>query len=422
MVVGEGSPTRLLSPDTVHGIVEAAFPPAAVTGRRVLVIVPDGTRTMPMPLMADALERIVGPRSAALDYLVALGTHQPMTDAQLSTLFGREVSNGRARTSRVFNHQWNDPATFATLGTIPRDEIVQLTGGLLARDVPVALNRLVTEYDHIVICGPVFPHEVVGFSGGTKYFCPGVAGQDIIDFTHWLGALLTSREIIGSGYTPVRAVIDRAAAFVDRPVTCLSLVVTHDGIAGLYAGTPQESWRSAAALSAQVHIRRVERPFARVLSIMPPMYADLWTAAKGMYKLEPVVADGGELVIYAPHLTEVSYTHGREIDEIGYHCRDYFVHQWARFADYRGGVLAHSTHVKGCGTFDVASGIERPRIQVTLATGITRERCARLNLGYLDPAAVRIADWEGREDEGILVVHRAGETLYRLQGAHLTSG
>jgi nickel-dependent lactate racemase len=141
-----------------------------------------------------------------------------------------------------------------------------------------------------------------------------------------------------------------------------------------------------------------------------------------MYKLEPVVADGGELVIYAPHLTEVSYTHGREIDEIGYHCRDYFVHQWARFADYHGGVLAHSTHVKGCGTFDAASGIERPRIQVTLATGITRERCARLNLGYLDPAAVRVADWEGREDEGILVVHRAGETLYRLQGVHLTSG
>ena len=169
--------------------------------------------------------------------------------------------------------------------------------------MPVALNRLVVEYDHLVICGPVFPHEVVGFSGGTKYFCPGVAGQDIIDFTHWLGALLTSREVIGSGYTPVRAVIDRAAAFVDRPVTCLSLVVTHDGIAGLYAGTPQESWTAAAALSAQVHIRRVDRPFERVLSIMPTMYADLWTAAKGMYKLEPVVADGGELVIYAPHIT-----------------------------------------------------------------------------------------------------------------------
>jgi lactate racemase len=420
MILGEGSPTRLLSRDIVRGIVEAALPASSIAGRRVLAIVPDGTRTMPMPLMAEALEDIVVPHAAALDYLVALGTHRPMSDPQLSALFGRPVSDGRAGASRVFNHRWDDPATFVTLGTISRDEIARLTGGLLARDVPVALNRLVVEYDHLVICGPVFPHEVVGFSGGTKYFCPGIAGQDIIDFTHWLGALLTSREIIGAGYTPVRAVIDRAAAFVDRPVTCLSLVVTHDGIAGLYAGTPRESWTAAAALSAQVHIRRVERPFQRVLSIMPPMYADLWTAAKGMYKLEPVVADGGELVIYAPHLTEVSYTHGREIDEIGYHCRDYFVHQWERFGDYHGGVLAHSTHVKGCGTFDPATGVECPRIRVTLATGITPERCARLNLGYLDPETIRVPDWEGREDEGILVVHRAGETLYRLASSALS--
>ena len=414
MVLGEGSAHRLLSRETIRVIVDAALPASAVAGRRVLAIIPDGTRTMPMPMMAEILGGIAGRHGATLDYLVALGTHQPMDDAQLSALVGRPVSDGRSGTSRVFNHRWDDPATFVTLGTIGRDEIAALTGGLLARDVPVRLNRLVQEYDHIVICGPVFPHEVVGFSGGTKYFCPGIAGQEIIDFTHWLGALLTSREIIGSGYTPVRAVIDRAAMFVDRPVTCLSLVVTHDGVAGLYAGTPQESWTAASALSSQVHIRRVERPFTRVLSIMPTMYADLWTAAKGMYKLEPVVADGGELVIFAPHLTEVSYTHGREIDEIGYHCRDYFVHQWARFGGYHGGVLAHSTHVKGCGSFDAATGVERPRIQVTLATGIPPERCARLNLGYLDPAGVRVADWEGREDEGVLVAHRAGETLYRL--------
>ena len=416
MVVGEGSATHLLSRDTIRRIVDTALPLSAVDGRRVLVIVPDGTRTMPMPLMADVLEESVGPHAAALDYLVALGTHQPMTDAQLSTHFGRPVDGGRAAGSRVFNHRWDEPATFVRVGTIDSDEIGRLTGGLLSRDVPVSLNRLILDYDQLVICGPVFPHEVVGFSGGTKYFCPGIAGQDIIDFTHWLGALLTSREVIGSGYTPVRAVIDRAAAFVERPVTCLSLVVTHDGVAGLYAGTAQESWSAAAALSAQVHIRRVERPFTRVLSIMPPMYADLWTAAKGMYKLEPVVADGGELVIYAPHLTEVSYTHGPEIDEIGYHCRDYFVHQWARFEHHHGGVLAHSTHVKGSGTFDTATGVETPRIQVTLATGITADQCARLNLGYLDPATIRVADWEGREDQGVLVVHRAGEVLYRLPG------
>jgi nickel-dependent lactate racemase len=159
----------------------------------------------------------------------------------------------------------------------------------------------------------------------------------------------------------------------------------------------------------------VDRPFRRVLSIMPEMYDDLWTAAKGMYKLEPVVADGGDVVIFAPHITEVSYTHGAIIDEIGYHCRDYFLAQWERFKRYPGGVLAHSTHVKGAGRYDAATGIETPRIAVTLATGIPESRCRRINLGYLDPASVRPDEWDKREGEEMLVVRRAGEMLYRLR-------
>jgi nickel-dependent lactate racemase len=145
---------------------------------------------------------------------------------------------------------------------------------------------------------------------------------------------------------------------------------------------------------------------------MPEMYDDLWTAAKGMYKLEPAIADGGEVIIYAPHITAISYTHGRIIDQIGYHVRDYFLKQWERFKDYPWGVLAHSTHLRGNGTFE--KGVEKPRIQVTLSTGIPEERCRRVNLGYLDPAVVDIAEWEGREDEGILVVPKAGEMLYRI--------
>jgi nickel-dependent lactate racemase len=156
----------------------------------------------------------------------------------------------------------------------------------------------------------------------------------------------------------------------------------------------------------------VDQPFRRVLSIMPEMYDDLWTAAKGMYKLEPAIADGGEVVIYAPHIDEISYTHGQVIDEIGYHVCDYFVKQWERFKDYPRGVLAHSTHLRGIGTYE--NGIERPRIQVTLATGISRQRCARVNLGYLDPTTIDVQDWEGREDEGILVVPKAGEMLYKM--------
>jgi len=163
----------------------------------------------------------------------------------------------------------------------------------------------------------------------------------------------------------------------------------------------------------------VDKPFQRVFSIMPEMYDDLWTAAKGMYKLEPVVADGGEIVIYAPHIREVSYTHGRLIDQIGYHCRDYFLSQWDLFKDYPGGVLAHSTHVKGLGKYDRKTGVESARIQVTLATGIPAERCSRINLGYLDPDEIDLQSWQGREDEGVLVVPQAGELLYRLKSQSL---
>jgi nickel-dependent lactate racemase len=370
---------------------------------------------MPMPQLFGLFQEMLGGKAAALDFLVALGTHQPMDDAALSRLVGVPVVNGCAGSSRIHNHEWHDPAMFAHLGEIPAAEIAQLTGGRLAQPVPVSLNRRIDDYDQVVICGPVFPHEVVGFSGGNKYFFPGIAGPEIINFTHWLGALITNYEVIGSGYTPVRAVIDRAAAMVTVPTACFALVVTPEGLAGLYFGTARAAWEAAAALSAQRHIVWLDRPMRQVLSVMPPMYADLWTAGKGMYKLEPAVADGGEVIIYAPHITEVSLTHGTILEEIGYHCRDYFVAQPERFAKYPGGVVAHSTHVKGMGTYDPGTGVETPRITVTLATGIAAERCRRINLGYRDPKSIDIAAWQGREHEGILVVPRAGEMLYRVR-------
>ena len=266
----------------------------------------------------------------------------------------------------------------------------------------------------MLICGPVFPHEVAGFSGGTKYLFPGIAAPEIIHFTHWLGALITNYEMIGTIDTPVRAVINRAAALLDRPLSLLALVVTHDGIAGVFCGDVHDAWRQAAALSAHRHIVWLDRPFERVVSVMPRLYDDLWTAAKGMYKMEPAVADGGEVVIYAPHVAEVSYVHGKVLDEVGYHCRDYFVALWDRYKHYPGGILAHSTHVKGLGTFDSTSAVETPRITVTLATGISRERCERVNLGYVDAAAIQAEASSAGAHGHTLVVPRAGEMLYRV--------
>lgn len=414
-MIGIGEATRYLSDCEIYTIVQDAINALNIDGRRLLVVIPDGTRTMPMPLMFRYLQEIVGPKAEVIDYLVALGTHLPMSDAQLSKALGVTVVDGQVGRSQIFNHHWEDPDTFIQLGVIPATEVEILSRGMLSMDVPVSLNKLILDYDQILICGPVFPHEVVGFSGGNKYFFPGIAGQEIINFTHWLGALITSYEIIGSGYTPVRAVIDRAAAMIPTPTACLALVGVHDGVHGLYFGSPQEAWQAASALSAQVHIIYVDKPYKRVLAIMPALYDDFWTGAKGMYKMEPVIADGGEVVIYAPKITDISYVHGKVIETIGYHCRDYFVKQWDQFKDHPWGVLAHSTHAKGMGMYDAETGIEQPRVKVTLATGISREICEKVNLGYLDPKTIDLADWEGRESEGILVVHRAGEMLYRIR-------
>ena len=261
----------------------------------------------------------------------------------------------------------------------------------------------------------IHSHQVVGFSGGNKYLFPGIGGPEIIGHTHWLGALIGSYQVIGTEKTPVREMIDTAAAIVKTPVGCFSLVVKPEGTSGIFFGTPQEAWSAAADLSSKVHITWIDEPFNRVLSVMPSLYSDLWTAAKGMYKVEPAVADGGEVVIYAPHISEVSYTHGAAIDKIGYHCRDYFVKQWERFKDVPRGVLAHSTHLRGQGSYDPDTGVETPRINVTLATRIPKERCQKLNLGYLDPASVNLDDWRNREEQGIKLIPRAGETLYRLK-------
>jgi nickel-dependent lactate racemase len=415
MVLSKSVADGLLTRDEVRQIVAQAAAELQLTGKRVLTIIPDGTRTMPMPLMFDLIQQEIGTQAAACDYLVALGTHPLMNDGALTRLLGQTVVDGECGKARVFNHRWDLPGTLADLGTIPADEVAKSSGGLLSEPILVKINRLLFDYDQVLICGPVFPHEVVGFSGGNKYLFPGVSSGEMINQTHWLGALLGSYDLIGTICTPVRELIDRAAARITVPIACLALVLDGQGIAGLHFGPAREAWRAAVDLSSKKHIQWVDRPFRRVLSVLPRMYDDIWTGSKGMYKVEPAMLQGGEVVLYAPHITEISYTHGAFLDRIGYHCRDYFLKQPGRFNGIPRSVIAHSTHLKGQGTYDAASGVEAPRINVTLATRIPEERCRRLNLGYMDPETVKLEDWQNREAEDIKVIPRAGETLYRLK-------
>lgn len=398
----------------LSGFVAEACDGMAVDGKRVLFIIPDSTRSMPMPLMFRSLCEALLPRAAAVDFLIALGTHPPMPDAAIHQMLGITAEERAGRYGRVgiFNHAWKDPASLTTLGTLSSAEVVELSGGRLRDAVDVQINKRVLDYDLLCVVGPVFPHEVVGFSGGNKYFFPGISGPDILDLFHWLGALLTNYRINGTKRTRVRDVIDRAAAMIPVEKRCFCLNVTKSDTKGIFFGTPEEAWSPAADLAAETHIRHYDRPFHSVLAVAPPMYDEIWVAGKCMYKLEPVIADGGELIIYGPHIKEVSVTHGPLIRRIGYHVRDYFLAQMDRFADIPGGILAHSTHVRGAGTY--IDGVETPRVQVTLATAIPEEECRAINLGYRDPATIDIGHWRGREDEGYLLVPSAGEILYRL--------
>jgi nickel-dependent lactate racemase len=412
----ESSASTVLTEREVRNWIAKQVPIDEYRGKRVLLVVPDGTRTAPMPLLFSALADHLEPVVRQMDLIVALGTHQPMSEAAILKLIGVSNEDRATRFANVglFNHEWDNPAQLATIGTLTAAETSELSDGRLCLDVPVEINRRVLDYDVLLVVGPVFPHEVVGFSGGNKYYFPGISGPKLLNFFHWLGALVTNVGIIGVKHTPVRKVVDRAARMIPVERRCLTFVVRPDAaLYGLFYGTPEDAWNAAADLSSTVHITRKSRPFHTVLSCAPPMYDELWVAGKCMYKLEPVVADGGELIIYAPHMHEVSLTHGKLIREVGYHCRDYFVQQWDRFQHYPWGTLAHSTHVRGGGTFE--NGVECCRVRVTLASQIPPEECAAINLGYRDPATIDIESFADREDEGVLLVRKAGEMLYRLE-------
>lgn len=414
-VVGGAEST--LTPEQAHDFVRERLASEPLDGRSVCVVVPDSTRSCPLPDLLRAVHSALHGRVSRLTVLVALGTHPGMSEDALAAHLGYRVGclEETYPGTTVANHEWWVPDQLVTVGEIGADEIAAASGGLLSEPVVVRLNRHVVEHDVALVLGPVFPHEVVGFSGGNKYFFPGVAGPEIIDQTHWLGALITSAEIIGTpGGTPVRDVIDRAAALIPARRLNLSLVV-ESGSKRLHAiafGTPEDAWAAAAQVSAETHVRYLDRPVRRVLSLVSHRYDEIWTAAKGMYKVEPVVADGGEVVLYAPHVAEVSRTHGEAIARIGYHCRDYFTGQLDEFAGVPRGVLAHSTHLRGAGTWSAAEG-ERCRIAVTLATGIDRASTEALGLGYLDPATVDPDEWD--TDPDTLVVPDAGEILFRLR-------
>ena len=400
----------------VSELVGNALPVENYRGKKILLIVPDSTRTAPVGLLFKTIYDQIGKSTEALDVMIALGTHPPMSEKEICERLeiSEEQRQTRYESVKFHNHEWDNPDALREIGVIPASDISKLSDGRFEMELPVTINQRLFDYDQLIIVGPVFPHEVVGFSGGNKYLFPGVSGPELLNFFHWLGAVISNPKINGHKWTSVRKVVDRAGGMVNVEKRCFAMVVRPDkSLAGLFFGTPESAWEAAVDLSDKTHIIYKNQPFHTILSCAPPMYDDVWVGGKCMYKLEPVLADGGELIIYGPHINSISHTHDAGLTEIGYHCSAWLLENWSKYKVYPWGLLAHSSHVKGIGK--VIDGVEKPRANVTLATGISPEICSQINLGYRDHNSINIEDYADREEEGILLVRKAGEMLYRLE-------
>jgi nickel-dependent lactate racemase len=420
-VVGMGNAIDALSFPALRAIIEEALQDVA-TGERVLAIIPDKTRDDNTHFLFPMAAEILAQRNVAqLDALVAQGTHPPMTEAQKRTKIGARV-NEIPGLIRIFDHQWDRNDQLVTLGEFSASQVSQLTGGLINESVAIRLNALLAPgvYDTVLVFGATMPHEVAGFAGGAKYFFPGVAGPELTHMTHWLGALATIEQVIGRVETPTRRMIEAAAALVTANIISFTSVSTRNGNGlqthALFAGDLNESLRLAAAVSAQVHIKYAGRKYARVVALLEEHYDELWVGGKASYKLGSIIEDGGELIIYAPHLNSLSTTHGKLIEKYGYAPLE-TVREMVAFSDELRAnlcVAAHLAHVS-YGSFRNAEGVLTPRYRITLASGVSEEMCKRVNLGFLDHRAFRRENYE--TDPDTFVVDNAGRDLYLVSPA-----
>jgi nickel-dependent lactate racemase len=420
-LAGKGSASEVLSNLELQAIVEEALQEVA-PGERVLAIIPDKTRDDNTDLLFPMAARFLAQRKIAqFDALVAQGTHPPMSDAQKRLKIGAGVTD-LPGLGHIFDHQWDRSDQLVTLGELSAFEVNKLTDGLINESVVIRLNALLAPgvYDTVLVFGATMPHEVAGFAGGAKYFFPGVAGPELTHMTHWLGALATIEHVIGRVETPTRRMIEAAAAFVPANVISFTSVSTrnNDGLQthALFAGDLNEALRRAAAVSAQVHIKYSGRKYSRVVALLDEHYDELWVGGKASYKLGSIIEDGGELIIYAPHLKTLSTTHGKLIEKYGYAPLE-SVREMVAFSDELRAnlcVAAHLAHVS-YGSFRNAEGVIVPRYRITLASGVSEEICRRVNLGFLDHRAFRREDYEN--DPNTFVVENAGRDLYLVAPA-----
>jgi len=419
-MTGKGHPDFDLCPADLREILSEALSTIS-RGSSVLAIVADKTRDDNTDILFPLAAQILADRKIAkFDALVAQGTHAPMSDQEKRTKIGAPGTTQVPAFGHIFDHDWADPDKLVTIGVLNATRVKEITGGLIDRSIELKVNRLLAPglYDTVLIFGTTVPHEVAGFSGGAKYFFPGVAGPELTHATHWLGALATIENVIGRVETPTRHLFEAAADFVPSRVISLSSVVTRDGgrlrTHALFCGDFRQAVRKAAEVSRHVHIKYTGRKYKRVVALLDNHYDDLWVGGKASYRLGPVIEEDGALIIFAPQLTTISETHGALIKRYGYAPLERIRELVSQSQELQQNlcVAAHLAHVSFAGR-RLADGTIVPRYSITLASAVDADTCRQVNLRYMDPRTFHRKDYEG--DADTLVVEQAGRDLYLVE-------
>jgi nickel-dependent lactate racemase len=419
-MTGKGHPDFDLRPAEMRGILSEALSPIS-RGSSVLAIVADKTRDDNTDILFPLAAQILADgKIAKFDALVAQGTHAPMGDQEKRTKIGSPGTTQVFGLGHIFDHDWADPDKLVTIGILNSERVKEITGGLIDRSIELKVNRLLAPglYDTVLIFGTTVPHEVAGFSGGAKYFFPGVAGPELTHATHWLGALATIEKVIGRVETPTRHLFEAAADFVPSRIISLSSVVTREcgrlRTHALFCGDFRQAVRKAAEVSRHVHIKYTGRKYQRVVALLDEHYDDLWVGGKASYRLGPVIEDDGALIIFAPQLTTISETHGTLIKRYGYAPLERIRELVSQSRELQQNlcVAAHLAHVSFAGR-RLADGTIVPRYSITLASAVDADTCRQVNLRYMDPHTFHRKDYEG--DPDTLIVDQAGRDLYLVE-------
>jgi len=395
--------------------------------KKVLLIHPDYTRTdFTDKLVPLIYQELRNKGMIQIDSLNAGGTHRAMTEKEIRIKLGLPK---QINFTHYYNHEYNNPEQLVIVGEIPASFVAEKTQGELSQSIPVVVNKLITEdYDLIITLSGTLPHESAGYAGGLKVFFPGISGPEVIDLLHWAAVLIGIPRIIGTVDNPARDVINKGSSYIfnkiKAPTISFNMVFEETGQVvipkGLYIGTGFngfiDAYKQATKASSQLHIVYIDKPLEFAVQVIDKSYDEIWTAGKGSYKLQSpgVMAPGGEIIIYAPHINcfhfrpEMDYA----LRQIGYHCKDYVKKYLESNPRFSKNIAAHVINVRGQGSFDVNSGKEEFNFKVTLATGISKDVCESVGLGYRNPDSIRKEDFIG---PGKLWIENGGKYLYKIK-------